>query len=256
MTAAFVTRLEQWADLTPDHIQRLTNLPGRVMLLHRGTTIDGKANVPGGGLLMVRGWAAEQKENDLGKRVITEFRMPGDLFSSRYDPLPKFEIKMLSEVEILALSAATMDAMAAVPQIQAGLDAMEQVRLSIRREWLVNIGSNRTLARLAHLLCEIIVRMEGCGLNSGGVYIVPLTQHDLADALAVTHVHLNKALKLLRIAKLVERTGQQLLILNRTELARVGKFDPDYLMPPIEKPAGRSAAAVPPIEGRWHPTNH
>jgi CRP-like cAMP-binding protein len=53
---------------------------------------------------------------------------------------------------------------------------------SIFREWVVNVGRRDSRIRLAHLLCELVVRLRAIGADNDGMYDFPLTQERLADA--------------------------------------------------------------------------
>jgi hypothetical protein len=67
-----------------------------------------------------------------------------------------------------------------------------------------------------------------------------LTQVDLANALSMTNVHLNLALRRLRMAKLVDLSNRKLLIRDRQRLEAMADFDDEYLMRwPTELPDRR-----------------
>ena len=69
---------------------------------------------------------------------------------------------------------------------------------AVLREWLVNIGGRDALARIAHLICELHVRMGNVRLVTNGEMHLPLTQTDLAESLGLTSVHVNRMLRQLR----------------------------------------------------------
>jgi len=112
----------------------------------------------------------------------------------------------------------------------------------VMAEWLVNIASRKAHARLAHLLCELSIRMNSIDLLDHDVCDMPLTQIDLANALAMTNVHLNVALQRLRAAKLVDVSARHLTILCRPQLEAIAEFDDEYLLRwPTELPDRRQA---------------
>ena len=53
---------------------------------------------------------------------------------------------------------------------------------AIQREWAINLGRRDALERVAHLICELFVRLEMVGLVEGNSFALPVTQMDLADA--------------------------------------------------------------------------
>lgn len=93
-----------------------------------------------------------------------------------------------------------------------------------------NIGRKDAQARLAHLFCELGIRMEAAGLGTRTHYRLPVNQEQLADATGLTSVHVNRMLRMLREAGLVEFRGQQVEVTDPQRLASVAEFDPRYLL--------------------------
>jgi CRP-like cAMP-binding protein len=60
------------------------------------------------------------------------------------------------------------------------------------REWLINMGRRPADKQLAHLLCELLLRLQAVGLASENSYEFPVTQAELADTLEITTVHVNR----------------------------------------------------------------
>jgi len=58
---------------------------------------------------------------------------------------------------------------------------------------------------------------------------LPMTQEQLADALGMTPVHVNRTLKGLEAEGLIERTRRSVIIGDWKALATVGDFDSNYL---------------------------
>ena len=56
-----------------------------------------------------------------------------------------------------------------------------------------------------------------------------LSQADLADALGVSHVHINRVVQSLRMKELIAWCDQTLRIPNVQRLKAFGEFDPGYL---------------------------
>lgn len=100
---------------------------------------------------------------------------------------------------------------------------------SIFREWVVNVGRRDSKTRIAHLLCELALRLELIGAGKDGTFEFPLTQEQLADATGLTPVHTNRTLQALRKNGLIELNGRSLKVLNSDRLREVGDFDELYL---------------------------
>ncbi|BAQ47655.1 Crp/Fnr family transcriptional regulator [Methylobacterium aquaticum] len=97
------------------------------------------------------------------------------------------------------------------------------------RQWLVNLGRRSCEQRLAHVLCEMLVRLRSVGLASDTEYHFPLTQVDLADATGMTPVHVNRSFKALRERSLIEGWGRSIVIRDVAALEGVAAFDRAYL---------------------------
>jgi CRP-like cAMP-binding protein len=84
--------------------------------------------------------------------------------------------------------------------------------------------------RIAHLLCELATRLgaAGRGLNDI-VFDLPITQNQLADATALTPVHVNRTLQGLRRQGLVNWHQRVVRLPDWDRLVAVAEFDPSYL---------------------------
>ena len=60
-------------------------------------------------------------------------------------------------------------------------------------------------------------------------YELPLTQEQLADAVSLTAVHVNRTLKNLEKDGYISRTKRRITISDWQKLATVADFDPRYL---------------------------
>lgn len=115
------------------------------------------------------------------------------------------------------------------PSLAAVLWRETLVQAAIVREWLLNVGRREALARLAHLMCETVVRQRVAGLTSDHSCSFPLTQVWLADALGLSTVHVNRMAQKLRGDALIRWREQHLTVLDWERLRAVADFDPAYL---------------------------
>lgn len=115
------------------------------------------------------------------------------------------------------------------PNITTALWWQELVSKSIHREWIVNIGQRSSIERIAHLLCEMFLRLETIGLTEGFSCHFPPTQNDLSEATGISPVHVNRTLQELRARGLITLQGKRLTIPDMLALQHVGMFSPDYL---------------------------
>lgn len=100
---------------------------------------------------------------------------------------------------------------------------------SIYREWMVNVAQRQAPSRIAHLFCEMMLRMESVGLAGGGTCPLPITQADLSEMTGLSVVHVNRTLQELRTRGLITFGKGTLTVHDWKALVDLGDFRPDYL---------------------------
>jgi CRP-like cAMP-binding protein len=100
---------------------------------------------------------------------------------------------------------------------------------AVFREWLVGVGRRSAHSRIAHLLCELVVRMESLGLDNGYALDLPLTQVELGDSLGLSSVHVNRVLQDLRRDGLIGGRARQMGVTDWPGLKQLAEFNPGYL---------------------------
>ncbi len=101
---------------------------------------------------------------------------------------------------------------------------------AIFRQWIGNIGGRNAIVAMAHLLSELVARGRSIGVIKDDMkFKLPLTQQDLADALGLSLVHINRTLRQLRRAGLITWEPGSLTVLDWDGLQAAGDFDPAYL---------------------------
>ena len=100
---------------------------------------------------------------------------------------------------------------------------------AVFREWMAGTGRRSAYARIAHLLCELFVRLRALGLAGDEGFQLFITQSEIGDALGLTSVHVNRVLKELRGDSLIATPGRFVSILDWEGLQSAGELDPMYL---------------------------
>jgi CRP-like cAMP-binding protein len=101
--------------------------------------------------------------------------------------------------------------------------------LATLRQRIVDHGRRDAHEKLAHFLYEMLVRYRMVGLTADDAFELPITQDDLADAIGLTTVHVNRTLKKLRDEKLVAWKGKVVTIFEPERLKEVAGFNANYL---------------------------
>ena len=115
------------------------------------------------------------------------------------------------------------------PAIAHAMYVAQLIDERIMRSWIVSMGRRSSIERVAHLVCELYLRMRGIGLSTERSLALPLSQIILADALGMTPVHINRVLKELRIAGAMAFSRGHLEIIDPVKLVQIAGFDENYL---------------------------
>ncbi|MBC9246418.1 Crp/Fnr family transcriptional regulator [Paracoccus sp. 11-3] len=166
------------------------------------------------------------------ERVITALHVPGDFVDLHGFVLAGLEHEVLAvgptEVEFVDHSE-LIDITENFPHLTRLMWMATLIDAAIHRQWLVAAASLRSSAHLAHLLCEIYIRLNAVGAASNFQFSLPLLQRELADILGYSSIHVNRAVRDLRDRGFVRWTGSDITILNWDGLARLARFDSTYL---------------------------
>jgi CRP-like cAMP-binding protein len=181
--------------------------------------------------LILDGWAARYKQLPDGSRQITAFLIPGDFCDLHATVLATMDhgIVALTACKVAYLDSAKLDQITTErSMLTKALWWMTLVDEATLREWVIN-SRRRAPAAVAHLLCEMHLRLRLVGLANDNSLELPLTQDDLADATGMTSVHMNRTIQTLRESGLIQLKAGRLDIPDMQELASAGGFDDRYL---------------------------
>jgi CRP-like cAMP-binding protein len=219
-------------DLTSDEVTAIERLPVQLSQIARGEAIVREGDQPETSFLLVNGFACTYKVSGSGERQIMAVHVPGDLpdLQSLHVETLDAGVFAASACEIAHLRHTDLNRLCLeYPRISAVLWRMTLIDAAIFKEWVLNVGRRSAIQRLAHLICEIYLRLERIGLAEEGTCSIPLTQVDLADCTGLSSVHLNRSMQELRRRKLVRWEGKTVEIPNWKSLAVAGDFDPTFL---------------------------
>lgn len=186
---------------------------------------------PAGLFVLCSGVARGVRMLQDGRQQIVAMFVPGDFLDCTPLPTP-------SRISVSALTPSTViqisyDVLEGLQEKHPGIarilwnEAMRNA--AIQQEWMVALGRLTAYGRLAHFICELSWRLRMAGLATEDSCDFPLTQSDLADALGLSVVHVNRILQQMRKDNLVTVARGRLTILDPPALRKVAEFDPGYL---------------------------
>ncbi|HZU50651.1 MAG TPA: Crp/Fnr family transcriptional regulator [Sphingomicrobium sp.] len=183
-------------------------------------------------MLLLSGWLARAKDLPSGQRQIAELHVAGD-----FADLHGFSLKYLDH-DVITITRARIglvpherlkELTERFPHLTRIYWALTNIDAAIQREWTLSLGRRSAIARMAHLLCELNVRLGLVDLTQGNSFDFPLTQVEFGECLGLTSVHVNRTLQELRRRGLIELQSRRVTIFDLEALKGVAEFDNAYL---------------------------
>lgn len=181
------------------------------------------------------GWAIACRSLRSGCRQVTSVFVAGDLVG--FPPLrrgdtfrPETSVYAATEVRVAEIRLDTFQQAIVLEPVLSQQMLNHEIRLSaILQERLVSLGRRSAQGRTAHFFLELAARVSQPDEPPEDRYPCPLSQYVVSDVLGLSAEHLNRVLRQLRLAQLLQVRGGMVDILNRKSLERLADFDPDYL---------------------------
>jgi CRP-like cAMP-binding protein len=225
-----VAKLELRMELDQEDREAILGLPHATKQLEAGKYIVRDGGKPTHTCLLLHGFAYRHKFTGDGARQIMSVHMKGDVVDLQSLRRSDHNVQALTDIDAAFMPLdAIRDLAFRRPNVGKAMWYETLVDASISRQWKLNVGRRDARQRSAHLLCEFAMRLEVAGLGTQLHYELPMTQEQLADALSMTSVHLNRTLQALESEGLIRRTRRSVIIGDWKALAVVGDFDPNYL---------------------------
>ena len=197
--------------------------------------------------LILNGLVFRHKMTVDGARQILSLHVPGDFVDLEGSLLQVSDhnVQALTKCDAAIIPrSAIVDLIENHPRLARAMWVDTLVDASIYREWILNVGRRDSRAAMCHLLCEFTRRLEVAGLAEREGYELPMTQEQLADALGITPVHVNRILRELDRAGLIVRDKRFVRVPNWEELRKAAGFNELYLHIPevaVNPPVGSKA---------------
>jgi len=232
MAHPVVLKLKRGADLSVDDTQALVDacsdvmtVPGREDLIEEGAR-------PSNVHVVLEGFACRYKVLPDGGRQIMAWLVPGDFCDLHVAILGRMDhsIATLTPSKIARIGQDVVDRLTSTsPALGRALWWATLVDEGILREWLTNMGRRPADKQIAHLFCELLVRLRTVGLVEDDEVFMPLTQNELADSVGLSTVHVNRVVQELREKDLIAWQDKRLKIRDVPRLMQFAEFDPTYL---------------------------
>src|SRR4051812_26720652 len=177
--APFLARLRSRADLTAAQLDPFAALPANQISLTPERELVAEGDRPRHLHILEQGWAAKVKMLPDGRRHFATLLLPGDicdldgLHLRTYDygvvALTRCSVSRLDRNAVLALC----DENRMVAQLLTWLAFVENALLN---QATLSLARRSARDRLAHLLCELMLRLAQIGFARADGYDLPLSQ--------------------------------------------------------------------------------
>ncbi|WP_170267677.1 Crp/Fnr family transcriptional regulator [Methylobacterium oxalidis] len=181
--------------------------------------------------LVMSGIAGRYKTLRQGNRRIVSFAVPGDLCRMHICGPSTRDMRLgaLTHCTVVDIPRTRLTELIEThPGIAHVMRWLAMMELNRAREWLVN-DSRPADRRLAHHFCELLVCLQVVGLANENSFELAISQADLADAMGISQVHINRVLQGLRAGDLIVWSKSALTIPDVERLQAFAEFDPGYL---------------------------
>lgn len=197
-----------------------------------GEDLVSEGDRPKRSMLVTSGYTCRYRTLPDGQRQITAIHLPGDFVDLHSFLLKEMDhsVGALGPCTIITFPHANLVRVTEqFPHLTRLLWLLTLLDGAIHREWLVGMGRMSAQQRTAHLICETFVRLQAIGLVNGYSFAFPITQLNLADALGISTVHVNRCIQDLRQSGLIQWENGSVTILDWGRLAELSQFDDHYL---------------------------
>ncbi|MEN8174926.1 MAG: Crp/Fnr family transcriptional regulator [Pseudomonadota bacterium] len=186
---------------------------------------------------LFEGWVAVYKTLANGKRQITRFALPGDFlgFQSDMDGPMSYAAVTITKCVLCAFPRTSMRTMfTEYPEVAAQMASINARYMELCQYHLMGTGRQSALERIAFLLLELFhrTRTQAGFSDQGNGVPFPICQEEIADAVGLTTVHVNRILKEMRERGLVECASRRLRITDEPALSEIAGFTEEFLQSP------------------------
>ena len=218
--------------LAPKSVEAIISAFSKIIIVRRHDVVLRESETPSVITAMIEGMALRHRHLATGKRQIVGMVVPGDLcdLSAVYFDRLDYGVEAVTDCTIATATAEAVKQMIGEhPDIGQALWRSTMRSEAVLREWVVNLGRRPAHQRIAHFLCEFVMRTRPLANTSNERRPFPLTQDEIADVTGLTVVHVNRVLQDLRSTGILTLERRQLTIHGWDRICLMAEFEAGYL---------------------------
>ena len=220
-------RLSHYVELTPAETAVVQSLQAQRRRLKPGERVVVEARDSRELFVLQSGWCYASNLLDGGARQILRIHHPGDIVNMSCVAWSRVAatVTAATEAEVSPFPrVALADIFKNHPRLAAllfGVSTVENVALCDR---LKSLGRTDGRARIATLLLELLSRQQLTDGERPNTLDLFLSQAEIADAVGLTKVHVNRLLKEMTETGLIRRDGRHVEVPDMAALVRITGF--------------------------------
>lgn len=215
-----------FGELETRHLDKARALRSAQVSFSAGEYLYHEGDVPGKAFTVYTGWVTLFKNLKNGDRQILRFALPGDFLCYKVGKNRSVDHSAIA-VSDVTLCAFPLDrfreVIAELPELSFALSSITEMTIKRCHAALTTIASHPAETKVAYLLLSLFVR-ESSLLNNPERVPFPITQEDIADALGLTPIHVNRVFQSLRKRGLIQCKNRTLSIPDKSALADIAKI--------------------------------
>jgi len=215
---AFLRGFMSKGRLGEDELKRLSDLCTSPRRIPRGKELLPDPSLT---VIILEGFCRSYRIFADGRQVIFDFRIPGDVacLHNLIIGRTRQELAAASDAVVcLVPTIAIRRLIESSPPIRdAFVDRLDAEEANLA-ERFAHLARSSALGRTASLLLNLLRRMEPAGFVRNLTFPLTITQDDLADALGLTPVHVNRTLRQLRDGRIAHIVNGYISILDLAAL--------------------------------------
>jgi CRP-like cAMP-binding protein len=229
----FLRRLRLRSALSVNEQEAILSLPGRIENVRTGHDVIVPGEHTDESCTVVHGLMSRFDTMLDGSRQTVALYLPGEMCDLHSVPVPTsgWGLEAVIDTKLLFVPHDALRRLTQNASLALAFWRDTTVDGSILAKWVANMGRKQAVARVAHLFCELGMRMEQLGLGSRTEFALPMKQSQLAEVAGMTAVHINRTLKALADRGVTFARGT-VRIADWPATARLAEFEPTYLLLP------------------------
>lgn len=228
VTSHLAKKLNSFVRLTERELTCVAELQATPVHVDKGRELLRQGEQGHVAYILQSGWGCSFKILQDGGRQVITFPIPGDCVGLRSVLLRTSDHSfsaitdaIVSRVEVPRMLRLFSD----FPHIGSAILWATSRDEAITVEHLASIGRRTAIERTAHFFLELHARLRLVGLTDTTEFACPLTQYDLADALGLSAIHVNRVLRELREVKLLTFQDHKVTIHDRAGLKELAGYE-------------------------------